>query len=1007
MPFLKQQFADTKTSEVERNLLANLIADYAKSDADALASMVAVSDAKNFPTLLQPIREQRDAGVVALQKILDAELRPNWNDLPLEAAWKEVDPVTKLRIEQAHGMLAERFVYLQDLPIERFLEVAESLRASGYRPTRVRAWQRQQPESEANADGSAVPLVASVFARDGKPWRIEVNLSANELPKREEAAVREDLVLDDLCALPTAEGSDQRFLALWSKSATGDEERRVLVDATEDDLNKVFDALSKTHGAIRINVRTTSQGERRYTAIFSSQQKSPYLYWRHEGGNLLFRPQTDIAVSQPLARSLAGVASQQKIVDAYEGSESLREKAVSDAQTGYAFASAFHNVGNHAKALEICDACLSANPKEANLKLTRVLALARLKRIEDARTALEDYLVLAPDESFRAYAKIQVDFMTDGPELAATTIEQYRQAFPSNTDSLYNVFCAIALCGGATNDDILGQRYRVLAIEVLEQLVAAGYSDGSQLINDIDLVSLHDQPRFLETVNRLAPFTPQPIAGIWSVDTEIETQVLPVESPSKGRGWIDPEQVSKYIAEGWRPTAIAVNDWSDSPVSNPAPYAAMVLTRPLIPDDAKEALAKRQARCAVALYQMGEKDRIWKLFKAMQPDARVRSYFQAYLSDYGSDPATLVAEFLARQPTTKSSDALAEPSLAPLAISIGDFAAAKLLSEEQLTPVRDHALRLYIEDIDPGVHGACEWLLKQLEAKDAIATAMKDLATGDRVGERCWYQTKTGGHTFALFEPAEFVMGSPISEVERYGGAKETDESRHRRTIDSRFAIGTHEITIEQFSRFRSNQEFNRNSSREEDAPANRINWFDAVAYCNWLSEQENIPSDQWCYEIDPQDSTKVTIPANFLQRIGYRLPTEAEWEYACRAASSTARPYGETKELLGRYAWYADNSGTQFALPVGSMRPNDFGLFDMLGNIFEWNHQEYYSYPLLRNAPSDLSGNLIVPKDRSRLLRGGSFNDQALLVRSSNRSNLQPGNRLISDGLRASRTYR
>ncbi|MBU6239527.1 MAG: SUMF1/EgtB/PvdO family nonheme iron enzyme, partial [Planctomycetes bacterium] len=996
LPFLEQQFADAKTSEVQRNVIANLIAEYAKTDAETLASMVAVSDAKNYPTLFLPLRENREAGVGALQKILDAELRPTWNDPALDPAWKEVAPGTKLRIEQAHGMLAERFAYVQDMPLEQFLEVAESLRASGYRPTRVRAWQWQQS-----------PRIASILTRDGKPWRIEANLSAKELPKVEDPAVKEDLVLDDLCALPTTENNDQRFLALWSKSATDDEERRVLVDATEDELNKVFNALSKTHGAMRIAVRTTQQGERLYTTIFSSEQESPSLYWRHEEGNLLFRPQTDIAVAKPNARSLASMASQQKIVDNYEGSESVREKAVSDAQTGYNVALAFYNVGNNTKALEICDACLVANPNDPNFKLTRVLALARLKRVDDAKTALEDYLPLAPDESFRAYAKIQVDFLTDGPDVAATTIEQFRQAFQSNSGSLYNVLCAIALCVGATDDDMHRQRYRALAIEVLEQLVASGYSNGSQLINDIDLISLHEQPRFLETIDRLAPFTPQPIAGIWSVDTAIETQVLPDVSPNEGRGWIDPGQVSKYIAEGWRPTAIAVNDWGDSPASNPSPYAAIVLTRPLVPDDAKESLAKRQARCAIALYQMGEKERIWKLFKTLQPDARLRSYFQAYLPDYGSDPAALIAEFLNLKPTPKSSDMLAEPSLAPLAISIGDFAAAKLLSEEQLAPVRDHALRLYIEDIDPGVHGACEWLLKQLEAKDAIASAMEDLATGDRVGERRWYQTKTGGHTFALFEPAEFVMGSPISEVERYGGAKETDESRHRRTIDYRFAIGTHEITIAQFSRFRSNQGFNRNYSREEDAPANVITWFDAVAYCNWLSEQENIPPDQWCYEIDPQDSTNVTIPANFLQRVGYRLPTEAEWEYACRAGSSTARPYGETKELLTRNAWYADNSGTQFALPVGSMRPNDFGLFDMLGNIWEWNHQEYYSYPLSRNATSNSSGNLIVPKDRPRLLRGGSFDVQALAVRSSDRILYQPGVRSNHFGLRASRTYR
>jgi formylglycine-generating enzyme required for sulfatase activity/tetratricopeptide (TPR) repeat protein len=1007
LPILGEQFADGSASEVQRNVIANLIAEYAKDDAATLAAMVAVSDAKNFPKLIQPIRELGNAGVKELKKILDQELKPTWNEPPLDPSWKEVDASTKLRIEQAHGMLSDRFAYVQDMPLDRFLEVAESLRVSGYRPTRVRAWQWQQPSSQGNTTSTVVPLVASVFARDGKPWLIESNLSAQELPKVEEAAVKENLVIDDLCALTTTEGEEQRFLALWSKPETDGEQRRVAVDVSEDELDGIWKGISNTHGAIRLNVRTKSNGERCYSTIFSSKQSYFYWYWRHQGGNLIFCPQTDIALAQPISRGLANLDQERRITQEYLESRELQEKIAGDPQMGISVSRAFYLIGEYEKSLQICDACLAANPMNSYLRLMQLLALAQLKRMGDAKSALSEYLPIASDESYRAYAKIQVDFLAEGADVAATTIEQFQQKFKSDIGLLYNVFCAAALCTNMVDDDLLRQRYRDLAIELLEQLVAHGYTNGSQLESDIDLVALHTDTRFLEVLNRLAPFMPEPVAGIWSIDTAIETQVLPDASPNESRGWIDPEQMSKYIAEGWRPTAITVNDWGDSPASNPSPYAAIVLTRPLVPDDAKETLAKRQARVAIALYQMGQTDDVWKLFKTLQPDARLRSYFQAYLPDYGSDPAALIAEFLHRKPTTKSTDAIAGPALAPLAISIGDFAEAKLLSDEQVATVRDHALRLYIEDIDPSVHGACEWLLKQVGAKDTITNAMKDLATGDRVGERRWYQTKTGGHTFALFEPAEFVMSSPISEVERYGGAKEMYESRHRRTIDYRFAIGTHEITFAQFSQFRTNQEFNRIYSREEDAPANGITWFDAVSYCNWLSKQESIPPDQWCYEIDPQDPTTVTIPTNFLQRVGYRLPTEVEWEYACRAGSSTARPYGETKELLTRYAWYADNSGTQFALPVGNMRPNDFGLFDTLGNIWEWNHEQYYDYPLKGSAELASPASLMALRDGRRLLRGGSFTRQAFDVRSSNRSNLLPVYRNYDNGLRASKTYR
>jgi formylglycine-generating enzyme required for sulfatase activity len=296
------------------------------------------------------------------------------------------------------------------------------------------------------------------------------------------------------------------------------------------------------------------------------------------------------------------------------------------------------------------------------------------------------------------------------------------------------------------------------------------------------------------------------------------------------------------------------------------------------------------------------------------------------------------------------------------------------------------------------------WAKDKSRREQRLEHIRQELAKGKDQAHRQWYVNGQGQTMVVIPGPVEFQMGSPSTERGRYDS-----ETLHRRRIGRTFALAVTPVTVEQFLRFREDYNYRREAPTV-DCPVNNMSWQDAAAYCNWLSEQEDIGQDQWCYEPNAQGqyAQGMKLKANYLSLTGYRLPTEAEWEYACRAGAKTSRYYGESEELLGKYGVYGGNSGGR-RWPVGSLKPNDLGLFDMHGNLWCWcqDRRKDYARDQDREPIEDNEDIIDVNYEESRILRGGAFVNTAPIVRSALRYSYAPAGRSDYFGFRLARTFR
>jgi serine/threonine protein kinase/formylglycine-generating enzyme required for sulfatase activity len=961
---------------------ARILADYARDRADTLADLLLDADPEQYAVLVPAVAAQRDRTVERLKEELDKQPRPLWRDTALRSTWSALEPSVQQQLEAARGLVAERFAFCQTLPLAECESVMTALRTSGYRPIRFRPYLMGK-----------VLRVAVVWTRDGREFKMLQHLQAGEVGPRDDRYRAQGFEPAD-AACYADEAGQERYAVVWVKASPEERKRVLYAGVTDLEHPSVWQGLKAQDYLPRTWQRFLSTGGTFKNTMIWEQPTAAGGGWefRHASASQFAanvgpdKFQSDVSVG-PNAPRLPG-----KTVHDQRRAEAAKQLAINadDLNALYRRAVACYHLGQFDQALADLDKYIAKVPNALYAYRYRALVQGHRGKAAEARKDLLEYQKRVNSHYAALIAEALVAVLLGEDDKSLAELETALTQNPWEPSFLYNAACAYATASGAVKDAAKARRYADRAVALLKDAVAQGYDNYDLMSDDSDLDAVRSHPGFAAVL--ALGHLEQQYAAVWRNSATREAQEVHGLDPEKHL-----ERCRQLAAQGYRPVALSVSQTREG---QPL-VTASVWHRPIIAVTAQETLARRQAQAAVALVQLGRAERVWPLLQ-LTSDPRLRNYLIHLFNPLGTEPQALV------QQLEKAEDVSQRRALL---LGLGEVDLSRWPSglREQLLP---RLLALYRGDPDPGIHSAVDWLVgvrwnlaKEVQHLDA------ELA-GQPAEQRRWYANKHG-MTLAIFPgPVDSWMGSPLREPDRHAS-----ETLHRRHIPRSFALATKPVTVEQFRRFFTavrqqygdviRHTYERKRSPSDDGPIISMSWFDAAMYCRWLSEQEGIPEDQMCYPPIDQIKPGVRLPADYLSRSGYRLPTEAEWEYACRAGAMTSRFYGESEDLLGQYAWYARNADNH-AWPVGQLKPNDFGLFDVLGNVFQRCQVQTARTAVGSRQVTDMEELFLMPRNTDySVLRGGAYSYPATAQRSAAYLTNLASARPNTDGFRVARTWR
>lgn len=1009
-------YRDTQRRASERFVATELLAEYVADQPNLLVDLLLDADEAQFATIFARLQPHREVALPLLEGVMQKRLQPDWQDQPLAAAWRVVEPALIKQIEAAEGLVAERFAFCQTMPLEQFEAICATLKSSGYRPTRVRPWYRTAPStttvgtsgSQASDSVDGV-MVAAVWTRAGGDFCLALGRSAQEIRDRDDQVRKDGFVPVDVAGYndPTsADPNSDRYIALWSQRNVATEEVRLLVG--------VKNPLTFTEEGWHFQTMqqfVDSVGRFRFSFVQRRQENATNLSSKLGKEDCSEKVATN-GLQPDVAESAGqtGPSAREYYLDQLNQPEPLLDSGDPRANTArlqaealrlraFACSSLFDDV----EAIPLLTAVLVQNPADLDARRYRAISLARLRDSEAAMADVAEFTRQTQDPSLAAYLDAVVASWLQDP----TGLDRLRRQLAAHDQDkvwLYKAAGAFAIAADAFADDpARADAYEEESITLFIRSVAAGDPDYAGIRDVYDLESIRSRAEFQDILasgqldrSYRAIWVKWPDATSYGNFESLELRgVSPAEHLAKCRALIDQQ---------YRPVAISlVNSGSDL-----ANLAASVWHRPLISDADRLDFAKRQADAAITLLRQGEREKIFTALR-IDDDPESLTQFVHRCRARGVTVTDLWAciEIVERTRPALRGEArkLENRVLYGLLLGLGEFGWNDLTADQRERFVEPLA-QWYRNDPSSAIHGATGWLLRRWGQTEVVRGVDETEVPYDV--QREWFtlaipsgvENRTLFQTYVVFPPGEYEIGSPWNERKR-----DDDEGCRQVRILQPFALLNREVTRAEYevANIQRNNPIAQWSPTCEH-PVVATSWYDAVRYSRWLTARRGLSEEDQCYEDERSLDRKVSstdpqaedAPRDWplqLDKRGFRLPTEAEWEVACRSGMRTVFGFGMDHSLLDRYGWFQGNSGEQTHVAY-SVRPNHGGLFDMHGNAFEWCHDWYGRYAAGSDSVGPRTGS-------SRVGRGGGWSGRAARCRSSDRDWDMPSVRRNSIGFR------